>query len=67
MGWGNVIRQLFCCVSTVVLFFLRGLAPSFSWPAATGGSSVTCNHCYFEAKDESLLSYLLLLMRKPEF
>lgn len=63
---GKVILQLFCCVSIVALF-LHSLASSFSWPAAMGGSSVTCNHCYFEAKDEPLLYYLCLLMRKPEF
>lgn len=51
----------------MALFFLHGLSSSISWPAATGGSSVTCNHRYFEAKDESLLSDLRLLMRKPEF
>lgn len=64
---GKVILQLFCCVSTVALFFRRALSSSSSWPSATGGSSVTCNHCYSEAKDESLLSSPRLLMRKPEF
>lgn len=66
-GWRKVIPQLFCCVRTAVLFFRRGLASSFVWPAAIGGSGVACNHCYFEAKDKTLLYYLLLLMRKPEF
>lgn len=55
MGWRKVIPQLFCCASTVVLFFPHGPALSLSWPAATGGSGVTCNLCRFEAKDESLL------------
>lgn len=50
-----MIPQPFCCVSTVALFFPHGLALSFSWPAATGGSGVTCNQCRFGAKDESLL------------
>lgn len=55
MGWGKVIPQLFCCASTVALFFRHGLALSYSWPAATGRSGVTCNQCHFEAKDETLL------------
>lgn len=50
-----MICQLFCCESTVALIFLHGLALSFSWPAATGRSRVTCNQCHFEAKDEALL------------
>lgn len=55
MGWGKVIPQLFCCASTVALFFRHGLALSYSWPAATGRSGVTCNQCRFEAKDETRL------------
>lgn len=66
MGWGKVILGLFCCVSSGALFFLRTPASS-SWLAATGGSGVTSDHCYFEAKDEPPLSSLRLLMRKPEF
>lgn len=60
IGCGNPIHP------SCTFFLLRGRAPSF-WLGATGGSSVTCNHCNFEAKDKSLLSSLLLLMRKPEF
>lgn len=67
MGWGESDTLTILLCEHCGFFLLHGLALSFSWPAATAGSSITCNHCYFEAKDESLLSSLRLLMRKPEF
>lgn len=59
-----MIRPLFCCESTVALISLHGLALSFSWPAATGRSRVTCNQCHLKAKMRPYYYYLRLLMRR---
>lgn len=46
--------ELFCCVRTVALLFLY-----VAWPCplstATGAYTVTCNQCWFGAKDETPL------------
>lgn len=59
MESGKVILLLFCCVCVcvraVALLLLHGLASSLCLPTATGGCGVTCNQCWFGAKDETPL------------